>query len=84
METAFVNSKGKILKRLNYSKISGKEDHLIAIELDGNPYIPLLDVQGSVAALVDISRKASYITYKAFGQESIEEGAVITPWRYQA
>ena len=65
----------------------------IAIELEGEIYVPIQDLLGNTACLVDPQRRKvveSY-SYSAFGEEDIYNGrkgristsSVGNPWRYQ-
>lgn len=65
---------------------------ILGIELDGRAYIPSLDGQGSVRAMVDLASKkvVEMYTYTAFGleeflnadHEKIAHSALKNPWRY--
>lgn len=53
----------------------------IAFELDGQPYIPLQDIDGHVVALLDLEgHKVETHIYTAFGEESTPAGR--SPWGF--
>ncbi len=77
------------------------KDHLIseaaaavAIEIDGEVYAPLHDMQGSVCGLVSAATRSpvEFYRYSAFGKEEvldanflrIEQSMVRNPWRFAA
>jgi RHS repeat-associated protein len=84
-EIGVASDKGEI-KQL---KVLGLGDHpekrnAVAIELGGKAYAPLIDVQGNVRALVDMTSKvlaASY-DYSAFGKQLPLPNRVFNPWQY--
>jgi RHS repeat-associated protein len=84
-EIGTVTGRGK-LKNL---KVLGASTHKktslpVAIELNGQVFAPILDIQGNISKLVDSSKNvcATY-QYSAFGEErkssTVEE---VNPWRY--
>ncbi|MBF8262524.1 MAG: hypothetical protein HW387_189, partial [Parachlamydiales bacterium] len=54
----------------------------ISIELNGQVFAPLHDLQGNVESLISLDTKQPVATYRysAFGEEQI--GGVISPWRF--
>lgn len=74
MDEILIQSKNKSALR-----ILGAGGKCVAIELDGKPYIPMLDVQGSIRTLLSPSGKVlSAQSYTAFG----EGKAPLAPWGY--
>lgn len=63
-------------------KVLGNNDLPIAIELEGDVYAPLLDVQGNVRQLVDIASKEvkNQYEYSAFGECLHKAEAIFNPW----
>ncbi|MGC1879424.1 MAG: RHS repeat-associated core domain-containing protein [Rhabdochlamydiaceae bacterium] len=81
-----------VLKNL---KVLGLAKHrnnptTIAIELEGQVFAPLLDVQGNVRRLVDMDSRAiaSSYDYTAFGEElkkcAMSKPSMLNPWRFAA
>lgn len=59
----------------------------VAIELEGKPFAPILDVQGNICRLIDPTTKriAESYEYTTFGEEvsvSQVNGTTFNPWRY--
>lgn len=53
----------------------------IALELEGQIYLPLHDLQGNLAAL--IGSKNTFYRYSAFGEEKMS-GSTLSPWRFSS
>lgn len=64
-------------------KIPGRQDRPIAIEINGYPYAPILDIHGNVHKLIDPYKQiqATY-HYSAFG-EKISSASIENPYRYK-
>ncbi|MBS0621978.1 MAG: RHS repeat protein, partial [Verrucomicrobia bacterium] len=58
----------------------------IAIEVDGKPFAPVIDVQGNVRHLLDLKMKkvVNSYAYSAFGEPLETYEKVFNPWRYAA
>jgi RHS repeat-associated protein len=70
-------------------KILGLGNHpenrnVIAIELEGKAYAPILDIQGNVRSLIDIEAKKSTASYNytAFGKQFSSPNPVFNPWQF--
>ncbi len=77
-----VSSDGKI----NALRILGishpKAPRTVAMELQGNLFVPLLDAQGNVRSLVTPSKDVVSYSYSAFGEQSTPPIDVPNPWQY--
>ncbi len=55
----------------------------VAIELLGNTFAPVHDLQGNIAALCPLVSQPTFYRYSAFGEERII-GEPLCPWRYSS
>ena len=85
-ELGALDEKGNIIEL----KVPSDPNHpttspAIAIELSGDYYIPVYDIVGNIACLIDPQEREiveSY-TYSAFGEEKAPSN-LINPWRYKS
>lgn len=60
---------------------------VIGIELESKPFAPIIDVQGNIRHLVDLSSKTETTSYNytAFGEEiNPSKSSLSNPWRYES
>lgn len=92
-EIGAVDEKGVVVELKIPLDPQNPEGSAIAVEIKKDAYVPLYDLKGNVACLLDFSRKKvveSY-TYTALGEEnilserkkSISDSLLGNPWRYQ-
>ncbi len=93
IELGSLDEKGRILELKVPSDPNRPDSPAIAIELQGDYYIPIYDIVGNIARLITSDSRdiAESYSYTAFGQESIfnDQGksispsTAINPWRYK-
>jgi len=92
-EIGCLDEKGKIVELKIPSNPNNPESAAIAIEIDKEIYIPLYDLQGNVACLLDHHRRRMVESYRysAYGEEdilddrgrAISDSCVGNPWRFK-
>lgn len=92
-EIGCINEKGVITELKVPANPNNPEAPAIAIEIKKTTYIPLYDLQGNIACLLDPSERkiAESYHYSAFGEEKIlsatgramSDSKVENPWRYR-
>ncbi len=92
-EIGSVDEKGIIIELKIPSNPNHPEAPSIAIELRKEIYVPIYDLQGNIACLIDHQRRKVVETYRysVYGEEditdvrgsTISDSSVGNPWRYQ-
>jgi RHS repeat-associated protein len=78
-EIASLDTNGK----LKHLRVPGLSQTPVALELEGQVFIPILDYRGSIRKLIDPQAQvAQSFDYTAFGEETTSILKPYNPWRY--
>ncbi|MEI6242309.1 MAG: YidC/Oxa1 family insertase periplasmic-domain containing protein, partial [Chlamydiota bacterium] len=87
-DARYLSSSAKINDKIEQLRVPGLINKWttdpIAIELNGKPFVPLLDIQKNVRHLLDPEKKVIFQSYEynSFGEESTNIEEPFNPWRY--